>query len=169
MSEHIEMIVGSGSTSRQKGDSVSLPTEIYEKMLSSSSDTIYTVKITNLLTDGYVYGKVGESHQRSSTILMPKWMKNVLSVRPYHLVQIEHVQLPKIKKVIFKISETVDDITSVLEYELMNTSVLYIGKQIEVKIFDVCIQIEVINIFNRSMISINCGIVTFDDIEFDIL
>lgn len=169
MFEQIEMIVGSSLTCREKCDSVSLPAKIYEKMLSSSTDTIYIVKITNLLTDKYVYGKVGETHQRESTILMPKWMQKVLSVRQYQLVQIEHVQLPKIKKVIFKMSETIDDITSVLEYEFMNTSVLYIGKQIEVKIFNVIIQIEVINIFNKSMLPINCGIVTFDDIEFDIL
>jgi hypothetical protein len=144
------------------GDSIILPKYCGERLLKSSMN-LYAVKITNGSVNISSYGKVSGFDAPDRCVVIPSWIMSLLFVAPGDKVSIDTVDIGKITKIKFSVPKCIPDPQSVIEFELRNHSLSYIGKQINIKIFD-----KNYNITVTEQYPLYVGVVENQDISIDI-
>lgn len=145
------------------GDGLILPESSGTRLLNSMMK-IYTVKLANtLLKDLVTYGRVVAFDAPDRHVIMPEWMMDVIGVNCGDKIDIDTIKTDQISKIKFKVPTEIADPKSVLEFELRNHVLSYIGKQIQVKIFD-----KKFNIVVTDQSPLYVGIISNKDIELEI-
>jgi hypothetical protein len=144
------------------GDSIILPKNCGERLLKSSMK-LYAVKITNEGTNISSYGKVSGFDAPDRYVVVPQWIMSSLFVVPGDKVSIDTVNIGNVTKIKFSIPKCIPDPQSVIEFELRNHSLSYVGKQINIKMFD-----KNYNITVNEQYPLYVGVVENQDIDIDI-
>lgn len=146
----------------EKSDGIILTKKEGEKLTVSNMKK-YTVKISNNSLGLRVYGRVVGFDAPDNTIIMPQWMIDNLALIDGKKVAINTVDIPHVKKIKIKVDKEMTDAKSVLEYEMRDHLVSYVGKIINVHIFD-----KTYSAIVTEQYPLFVGIVNDREIELDI-
>jgi hypothetical protein len=154
----------------EKGDIVMIPSQIYEQIIQYHND-YYNIQLINPLTHKITYAKIVELKTLFNAIIIPKWMMQEIGCMYKQIVNIKYIKLQKIKKIIFNIPKEIIDPKSILEFELKKHSTFYIGKKIEISIFEKKFYVTIHELyFNKNIKNNypNCGIINNENIDFEV-
>lgn len=155
-------------TTFQNRDNVIIPAKLFDKFLKSSSSS-YIVRIANIKTKDYTFARVISSNNTIRDICMPNSIFDLINVKEDDKVNVEYVELPKIKKVIFQVPSILTNPKPILEFELQKISVLHVKKEIIVKIFECKFVITVKKMIDLDGVNTYvASIVGHNDIDFEI-
>lgn len=143
-------------------DSVILPKKCGERLLKSNMK-LYAVKITNEIINVSSYGKVIGFDAPDRHIVVPSWIMASLFSHPGDKISIDTINVGKISKIKFSVPKCISDPQSVIEFELRNHSLSYVGKELSIKMFD-----KKYDIIVKEQQPLYVGIIENQDIDIDI-
>ena len=103
----------------------------------SSSMNLYSIKITADKSKIDTFGRVIGFDAPNISAVMPKWMMEQLMLKSGDKIYITSIIAPKIKSMTVSLNGfKITNPTDILEYEMRNHSISYVGKCIKVKMFE---------------------------------
>jgi hypothetical protein len=119
-----------------KSDGIILSKEMGERFMSSSMN-LYSIKITGDNTKIDTFGRVIGFDAPNISAVMPKWMMEQLMLKSGDKIYITSMNSPKITSMTVSLNGfKIENPTRILEYEMRDHSISYVGKCIKVKMFE---------------------------------
>jgi hypothetical protein len=129
----------------ENSDKIILP----HSMVNILNQSKYThFRLTKKYNEQYqeVYVGIGDFCAPEKTCYVPQWIFDCLNLKDGDNILIESVLLPNTKKIKALISKDIKNYKPVLEYILRNHTALFIGKIINVRVFEKIYNIKIIEL-----------------------
>lgn len=119
-----------------KSDGIILSKEMGERFMSSNMN-LYSIKITGDKTKIDTFGRVIGFDAPNISAVMPKWMMEQLMLKSGDKIYVTSMNAPKITSMTVSLNGfKIENPTRILEYEMRDHSISYVGKCIKVKMFE---------------------------------
>jgi hypothetical protein len=146
----------------ERSDGIILPSNTKQKLFESLM-TMHTVKLTNYKCNLTAYCRVIGFDAPENTIVIPRWLMDGIFLEVTENVHVNTVNMPEVKSIKVKVDKEIEDPKTILEYELKDHVVSFVGKTIKVKIFEKEYEIKVV-----SQEPSTCGIISNIDVKLEI-
>lgn len=151
------------NSSLKNSDCVLIPKNMSDNILSKDSE-MYCFKITH--KGKLVYCRFFDISP-DEYVHVPKWILDDLDYAENNIVNVENVEINEGKLLKIQCSREVSDPTKILEFELRDHKIFYIGKKVIIKMFnDFEIKFRITETDDKKPIRISseiCYDITFDN------
>lgn len=146
----------------ERSDGIILPAKTKEKIFQSLM-TMHTVKLTNKKYEFSIYCRVVGFDAPENCVILPRWIMNGIFLESGDNVHINTVNMPEVKSLKVSVDKKIEDPKTILEYELKDHIVSFVGKTIKIKMFEKEYEIKVV-----SQEPCDCGIISNIDVKLEI-
>lgn len=160
----------------QSSDKIILPHSSLNAFASQSNDSLYVLKVLNPKNFKYAFVGIGDFIAPERHMYVPHWLMKSLEISPEDKIYVDAISVPKVSYAKIKIPDDLKslidnnknismtiDLKTIIEFILHNHSLLFLGKKLEIKIFEKTWAFEV-----TALKPANIGSIINTDVQLDL-